>query len=469
MRVIFGHLFLLFLLAGFVPPSSASPNGGEPGTVSVGPAGITYYAHGGDTLSAIALQFTGRTENWVAIGKLNRIGKDVSIPIGTAILIPAELLGDEPVQATVVARSGTVSARKPDGSVAAVGVGAVLPEGTQLETGANSFLTMALPDSSRFSLPSNSRVRLAKLRVTRYTRSPRTEIFLLNGRIESRVAPLEANRGRFEVRTQQSAAGVRGTNFRVGLTGNGVATEVLSGKVAVGNRANPDALLLNAGSGNLIDAQTVGPARDLLPAPQLAGNGAQHSYPAPQFALAALPGARAYHLQLATDAEAQNVIAENYAAEPEVRLEGIADGRYFVRISAIDRHGLEGYSRILPVELKNGHSTAGTMRPGAPSIAHYDAREITLSWPARPGKTYTLQVARDAAFTWLQSSAESSSGQARLPRPPFGTYYARVRQQGADGSASEYSHPQAFIVTDQWVINDGMPVGIEQTQSGPAR
>src|SRR5450631_3626921 len=99
MRTIFArlaHLVLLLALASGSPLGLAISSVGTPGSVSVAPAGITYFAQAGDTLSSISRQFTARADNWAALGKLNRISKDINIPIGTGILIPAELLADEP-------------------------------------------------------------------------------------------------------------------------------------------------------------------------------------------------------------------------------------------------------------------------------------------------------------------------------------------------------------------------------------
>jgi hypothetical protein len=68
-------------------------------------------------------------------------------------------------------------------------------------------------------------------------------------------------------------------------------------------------------------------------------------------------------------------------------------------------------------------------------------------------------VARDPAFSWLIYTSKTTVPEARFPRPPFGTYYARVQINQPDGSASPYSLAQPFVVTDQWIIHDGNPVG----------
>src|SRR5690606_36972098 len=124
------------------------------------------------------------------------------------------------------------------------------------------------------------------------------EIRLLQGKVVSRVAPLNTNQGKFEVSTPYSVAGVRGTYFRVGLHDKKILNEVLEGQVAVGLPAAPNLRMLDAAKGNIISGDTVGPAIDLLPPPELMHIFATNSGAA-QFILQPLPGAKSYHLQIA--------------------------------------------------------------------------------------------------------------------------------------------------------------------------
>ncbi len=453
-----------------------------PGSVVVGAASITYYARAGDTLTSIAQQYTDRAANWTALGKLNRIDRDSAIPIGTAILIPGELLGDTPAKATVVAMTGTIAATT-DGTATRLALGATVVEGMQIQTSGNSFLTLALADQSRISVPSNSRVQIAKLRTARYLNSPRTQVLLLRGRVESRVAPLAANRGRYEVRTPLSVAGVRGTHFRVGFLGVGsgerIATETLEGKVAVATASRagaPDTLVLAGGQGNITDATVLGAAVDLLPAPQLVRPASGPvQFPADRIALTTVPGARAYHLQIATDAEAINLLAETRSSSALLAIDGVADGDYFARLSAIDRFGLEGLVSMAPITLraadgKGVQPGAGSAPPpAAPTVAASDDKTVTLHWKAQGSAPMRVQLARDSDFSYLLANRVSSTGEARLPRPPFGTYYARVELLDAAGAVRASSTAQALIVTDQWIMHDGSPIAVRPSRMSSNR
>ena len=97
MRITLQKLMLVLALAiGQSPIVWAAASAAAPGSITIQASGITYYAQAGDTLMSIAQRLTTKTGNWVALGTINRINKDSNIPIGTGIIIPTELLADEP-------------------------------------------------------------------------------------------------------------------------------------------------------------------------------------------------------------------------------------------------------------------------------------------------------------------------------------------------------------------------------------
>lgn len=428
-----------------------------PGSIRVNTASITYYAQSGDTLISIAQRLTTKTGNWVAIGQANKINKDSNIPIGTAIIIPAELLADEPSEATVIARNGSITAIAADGSSAILNIGSRITEGMRITTEANSFLTIALVDESRVSVPSNSSVLITKLRKSLYTASPRTEVKLMRGRVVSRVSPLDVNRGRFEVHTPLSVAGVRGTLFRVSINNQKVATEVLEGRVATGSQQAPETRLLALAKGNIITRDVIGPAIDLLPPPKLADTPYRQD-DAAKFNIEPIADARAYHVQIAQDGELLNLLAEANSNSTEVVINNIQEGNYFIRIAAIDKFGLEGMPRTMAANIRNRESVKALPTQAAPSVADGNLKELVLRWPGSANQKYNVQVARDLEFSWLLFSTSVTGNEIKLPRPSFGTYFARVQSVNADGSSNPFSFAQTLIVTDQWIINDGNPL-----------
>jgi hypothetical protein len=391
---------LLAVLAMGIAMSAHAGSAGKgsnhtPGSTSVEAGQLTYYAGAGDTLISIAQKLTTSVNNWRELGMLNHVGNDRRIPIGSAIVIPANLLPDEPSEATVSAFSGQVMLTPAKGTSASAVVGSKIAEGGEVATGPNSFVTFVLPDGSHISLPSNSRVKLNVLRMARFTKSPRTEVMLEDGDVESRVSPLGENKGRYEVHSLLATAGVRGTHFRVAKLGNGIANEVLGGVVAVGTPDKPASLDLTAGKGNIVDAGGVGKPVPLLAAPELVAGYALQQRPVAQFNVADLTGALSYHGQIARDAEAQNVVAEVHSQGGRLKVDGLPDGDYFLRVSAIDKLGLEGLPRIVPFKLK--------ARPVPPFSslpkAKLRAERVDFAWIDAPDANYYhLQVAKDAAF-----------------------------------------------------------------------
>ena len=458
MRIPLQKLMLLAALTiGMVLFLSSPVAAQTPGSIKVNIASITYYAQSGDTLISIAQRLTTKSGNWIAIGLANKVNKDSSIPIGTAFIIPAELLADEPSEATVIARNGSINATAADGSSIPLNIGSRVTEGMRITTEANSFFTISLADESRISVPSNSSVLITKLRKSLYTASPRTEVKLMRGRVVSRVSPLDVNRGRFEVHTPLSVAGVRGTYFRVNINNQKVTTEVLDGRVAVGSIQAPETRMLTIATGNIITRDEIGEPIDLLPRPQLVGTPYRQD-DAAKFNIEPNADARAYHVQIAQDSELLNLLAEANSNSPEVVINNIQEGNYFVRIAAIDKSGLEGMPSIMAANLRNRESVKAPPTQAAPSVADGNFKELVLRWPGLASQKYNVQVARNVEFSWLLFSSSVTGNEIKLPRPSFGTYFARVQSVNADGSGNPFSFAQTLLVTDQWIINDGHPL-----------
>ena len=96
-------------------------------------------------------------------------------------------------------------------------------------------MTLALADDSRVSIPPIVKP-YCEVAGDKIYQEPTHRNQITDGRVESQVSKLDANKGRFEVRSKLAIAGVRGTHFRVGVNDHGIANEVLEGGVAVDSR-----------------------------------------------------------------------------------------------------------------------------------------------------------------------------------------------------------------------------------------
>ena len=447
----------LVLLTGLLPTHAASA---DPDDVTIGVSEISYRTRLGDTLAAIAAKFTATPSNWMVIARLNGIRSDTRLAVGTLIHIPADLLADQPVEATVVALSGIATATNVDKTQMRLIFGARIVEGMQIETSANGFIVLELTDHSRISLPSNSLIRITTLRATRYTRSPRTTITVVHGSVESVVSPLKENKGSYRIFSPSAVAGVRGTHFRVAVLANGsTANALFDGVIELERPAFPQRATLQRGFGNIVSADGIGAAIPLLGAPNLRQPPETQDSTGVRFYLTPEPGAVAYHVQVASDIEARHPFIEARSATPQLSLGNLDDGDYSLRMSAVDANGIEGFSRVIPISLqrKNGLNSSSNVL-SAPWLGSSDSQQFTLRWRSPPATEFRIQVARDSAFSWLLFNTTTTVPTLTLPRPPFGTYYTRVQRKNRDGSFSHFSPVQAFVVTDQWIIPDGTPL-----------
>jgi len=436
---------LLAVFLTYAPLSLAAKVTGEPGSIMATPPDMTYYALQGDTLTGIAKRFTNKSQNWEVLSKRNRIADDRAIPIGTAILIPADLLPEEASEARVVALAGSPTYKTADGAETTLSIGAVVKEGTSITTGKNGFLTLAFPDESRVSIPSNSQVNLSKLRKTKYVASPRTEISLSEGKVESRVTSLSSNKGRFEVRSPLAVAGVRGTHFRVGINADGTANEVLEGGVAVGTgNKKTNELILPAGKGNIVGANGVGKAVDLLPPPVLEAGYAIQTRPTVQFIAQKSAAASAYRVQIARDAQALDVLAENHYTENRFKFDGLEDGQYFVRLTAIDALGLEGLPLTTAFTLKARPEPPFSIQPKN----KVRATSVDFTWTeAAHAYAYHLQVAKDAEFNNMildQADIKDVQFSSTLPQGEYFWRIATIVQKNGQFDQGPYGDVQGF-------------------------
>ncbi|AZP12724.1 FecR domain-containing protein [Undibacterium parvum] len=444
-------LFLSVTVSASTPAAKIS---GEPGSISNTPPDMTYFALEGDTLSSIALRYTDKTSNATLLGKRNKISNDRTIPIGSAIVIPLELLPEEASQAKVVALAGQVTTKNKNGIETALSLGDMLYEYSVITTAKNGFLSLALPDESRISIPSNSQVLLAKLRMLKYTKSPRTEVRLQQGRVESRVSTLVSNKGRFEVTSPLAIAGVRGTHFRVGINDNGIASEVLSGAVAVGKITKPNALLLASGQGNIINQAGLGKAASLFAAPTLENGYQLQEKPTVQLAVSKMEQARGYRVQIATDAQAQNIIAEGRIVDTAYKVDGLIDGNYFSRVTAFDAAGLEGLPAVFPFTLKARPEPPFTVAPKA----KLRAESVNFAWTeATDALGYRLQLASDAEFKQiLIDQSEIKATQYTASKLPHAKYFWRIAtlaQKNGKLDQGPYSDTQTFSFMPAQAMN----------------
>lgn len=394
----------------------------------------------GDTLIGIGQRLLEDPRRWRAVARLNRLANPDLIPVGARLRIPLAWMRTEPRPATLVGRVGDVQAP------------ASLDEGTEVVTGDDGHAVVRLVDGTLLRLRPRSRLGLTESRVVPDTPVTRARARLGAGRVEVEAAPAKRGEPGFRIDTPQGVLGVRGTEFRVaseaGADGAAARTrgEVTEGTVAVaGQGSSVAAQPVTAGFGTVVDAQgRVATPVPLLPPPDLSALPTLQERVLVRFAVPALPGATAWRAQVASDPHFDHVLADLRAEGSELRIAGLPDGDYLLRVRGIDGIGLEGRDADHAFRLKARPEPPLPSSPG-PGERRFGTR-AEFRWAANADAgSYRLQLATDPSFASPLRELEGlhELGTTIEGLAP-GTYHWRVRSVRPDGDLGPWGDPNTF-------------------------
>lgn len=395
---------------------------------------IEYGVRKGDNLFTLAQQSLVRPESYRAVQRLNQIADPHRIPVGTVLRIPVSLLKAEPLVARIVAVRGNVVIHQA-GQQLVPSVGSEIAPGAAIETGADGFVTLQLPNGSRTSMPTRTRMRITRLHRITLTGSIDYDLAVEGGKVETSASPLGKDRNnRFRIRTPRAIAAVRGTRFRVGFAEDASLAEVLEGTVAASSEATRSEASLTEGLGAVVSASGDLATERLLTAPDLLQPGRVQTDPLVKLALASLPGARAYHVQISEDASFAKVLAEQTGTVQDFAFADIPNGSLFVRVSGIAASGLEGLPQTFAMR---------RVLAGVTASAQSDADTMRFTWGGEGAgqRSYSFQLGPrpnpaqpDAETTWLVNETGLQTGGVRLRNLPPGIYRWRVGVRQDDGT-----------------------------------
>lgn len=376
---------LLLALCAMLAPAQAAP------AVGKGDAIVRYRVKAGDTLFTLGEHYFIRPADYLVVQRLNRVANPRRLAIGRVLRIPRRILRTEPVAGSIAAFRGDVVVTR-GGARQAAATGLRVNEGQVLVTGAKAFVTVELPDGSRFSLPSNSRVGIARLRRTLLSGEVERAFRVEHGRSDWDVTP--SGRNPFSVETPVATTAVRGTGFRVtyDLAAATSAVGVLEGKVAVSG-GDAEALVA-AGESAAVGATGEIRTGALIAAPELERPGAVQKASQVIFRAGSVPGASAYGFELAADAGFIDRIAEERSTTPEARFDALPGGTYFVRTTAFDANGVEGRANVYGFDRQ-----LNTIETDEPVVGVSNGRKDYLfRWRGAGGgrAEYRFVLARDA-------------------------------------------------------------------------
>jgi len=331
-RITYLWLFLILIAAATVPVLAQSQADNPR---------VEYRFQSGDTLIALAKKYFRKPSDYRIVQRINRIRNPYRIPIGKKVVIPFHLLKYRKSEASLSAFRGNVTIASMGKTLQPV-KGLDLSEGSQIITAAGSFLTLQLEDGSRVSMPSNSKVRITRLRHILLTDSVDYELAVDRGRLRSKITPFGAKPGRYKVRTPVSVSAVRGTDYRTRVDENAEAafSETVEGAVDVAVGKNIIGVTKGMGA-RANDEGDIATAK-LLRAPELVDPAKVQSDEILVFDMVPSDLSAGHRVLVSSDAGFVNVVAEKKQNGSRVSLTGIPNGRYFVKTTAFSKDGFEG-------------------------------------------------------------------------------------------------------------------------------
>lgn len=401
----------------------------------------------GDTLSELSERFLRRPSDWPRIAALNGITDPLRLPVGGVLRIPAGMLKPAPRPASraetarIAGFQGQVSITQADRPVP-VRLDQTVAEGALIETGPNARLRLALADGSAVAVPSNTRVRIDRLRLDPASGDPERVFTLLQGRMESRVASVGRN-GAYSVRTPVSVSAVRGTDFRSGFDSDSgrAMTEVLGGAVAV--EAGGALQVLPPGFGAVATASGLAvaalPAAPYLVAPDMALSGDEA-----MLEIIPVPGAARYRAVLATDTALSGVLAE-FEGEPgqsRISLGALPDGFHVVAVSALTPEGLAGPRSVYDLlRVRNRLDDLA---------AEVQGRDAAFRWTSHGAAEprYRFVLTRDGQAEPVVDRSGLETARIDIPDLTPGRYEWRVRSSRTvlGQLVDVWSPPQSLVV-----------------------
>ncbi|AEI37641.1 MAG: FecR domain-containing protein [Zymomonas mobilis subsp. pomaceae] len=396
---------------------------------------VDYIIQEGDTLSLIAHLYFDRMADIQSIARRSRVSLDQPLHAGFHLQIPKSLLRRTITNAVVAHVSGPVFLYI-NGQKGTLEQGRPVTEQTTIETGASGFVTLMLPDGSRVSMPSMSLLTITRLRKVALTDAIERSFKLEAGHVRVYAVPLFRSDSYFHIATPASLAAVRGTNFRVYYKQKDKAQkkentiEVLDGLVMVDNRRHKYAV--PGGYGTNYKENKGFP---LVDSPMPKKRLTIFREVNPDIPLSVIQNVQSYHATVARDADFLDLLSESWPTTGNILLSGLADGHYYLRLSAVDNHDLEGQERVVSIDHKTGHieTSAYSVAEGAvfqwivkddePVLCRLQLVAGKISEPATPlvdqlgGKKGTVKVSSlpEGDYSWRIIATWPAGGEILSP------------------------------------------------------
>ncbi len=417
---------------------------GVPGS-SMADSDWHYRVRPNESLWAIASRFLKPSLNWSDLLAYNQLPSATEVTAGSLLRIPMDWLKNQPSPVIVETLTGMAWYRRHHESVPRpLAKGIHLNVGDELRTG-NGHLLLRFADGSSLRVGTDTQLTFNRLTTYGQTGMADTQIRLETGKISTRVKPLGDAKSRFEIRTPSAVAAVRGTGFRLQSRPEATQLEVTEGQVYFAPQDKlSDGITAQAGTALRFDTQVARLTRfSMLGAPVVQAGGREaHELPV-TLTWEPIAGASHYLYQV-FDQDAQDALVEEaYTREPKIALFLQRNGHYRLALTAIDAHGIAGFTHSVAIHVQLQAQAAQLLAPEMDQALTLDLPEFHWRMP-NSGEVARLELSQDPDFHHWSAASEYAQDESTLPdrRLLPGQYFWRVRTQLGNDSetVSEVRH-----------------------------
>lgn len=301
---------------------------------------VSYKVVRGDTLIGLAEKYMLRAGDFRIVQKRNKIADPRMVPVGTVLKMPRTLLKYQPSTARLASVKGQVMTVA-GSTIKAASSGQMLAEGQAIRTSGGAFASLLLDDGSRISVPSNTDLKIIRLRRYILESALDYDFQVDRGSARSKVAPLKSANDRYQIRTPRAVSAVRGTDFQTRFddAANRDFAEVDEGALAVNVKSGKE-LSVPAGNGLAVNADGGTITEALLPPLKIEGAGKLQKDVSVRFSLGTQKTPA--RVSIAKDAGFEEQVADQIVTGESADFGNLEDGTYFFRARAISANGLEG-------------------------------------------------------------------------------------------------------------------------------
>lgn len=398
-----------------------------------GPDDVTIEVRSGDTLGDLARMQMDSPARWRDVANYNLLPDPNLIEPGQQLRVKRVWLKSRVGSLKVEAVAGVATA---DGKV--LKAGDVIPAGARVLTSQGGALRLRMPDTSLVNMLERSELKVEKLE-QRADGALYSLFRLVTGQIDAFKARHAVGMADLAVAGRNATIGIRGTHFRARQDGVLTFTEVEEGTVAFDAVQTPVELALHAREGSVANGVEAAQVIPLLPEPTYPELPVSFDTPYIEWPMGELVGALHYVGELARNEDFSDGLVSVRSDGKTMRLNELPNGRYWLKLRAVDSHGLQGMEGRISFEVNV------PLRKFAMTKVYVSGKQLQLRWVGRQRSvSYQVQVALRQDFQHLLLDAKTTDNWIDMPRPQPGRYFLRVRQIYAGGQAGDWDVPMLF-------------------------